>query len=62
MSPPSTHSLVPPPPFSPPPPRLSVLGLLVRHATYIAEELAQTSVVEVLTEALKVGALHCLGG
>lgn len=31
----------------------SVLGLLVRHATYIAEELAQTGVIEVLTEALK---------
>ena len=31
----------------------SVLGLLVRHATYIAEELAQTSVIEILTEALK---------
>jgi hypothetical protein len=32
----------------------SVLGLLIRHATYIADELAQTSVVEILTEALKV--------
>ena len=32
----------------------SVLGLLVRHATYISEELAATSVIEVLTEALKV--------
>mmetsp|Transcript_37117 Transcript_37117/g.82576 ORF Transcript_37117/g.82576 Transcript_37117/m.82576 type:complete len:1288 (+) Transcript_37117:271-4134(+) len=31
----------------------SVLGLLVRHATYIAEELAQTSIIEILTEALK---------
>ena len=31
----------------------SVLGLLVRHATYIAEELAQTGVIEILTEALK---------
>eukprot|EP00198_Chlamydomonas_reinhardtii_P009635 XP_001698972.1 predicted protein [Chlamydomonas reinhardtii] len=31
----------------------SVLGLLVRHATYIAEELASTGVVEVLSEALK---------
>ncbi|KAG2493011.1 hypothetical protein HYH03_008674 [Edaphochlamys debaryana] len=31
----------------------SVLGLLVRHATYIAEELAATGVVEVLSEALK---------
>lgn len=30
-------------------------GLLVRHATYIAEELASTGVVEVLSEALKVG-------
>lgn len=32
----------------------NVLGLLIRHATYISEELAQTSVIEVLTEALKV--------
>ncbi len=32
----------------------SVLGLLVRHATYITEELSQTGVVEILTEALKV--------
>lgn len=31
----------------------SVLGLLVRHATYIAEELAQTQVIEILTEAVK---------
>ncbi|GLI65982.1 hypothetical protein VaNZ11_009669 [Volvox africanus] len=31
----------------------SVLGLLVRHATYISEELANTGVVEVLSEALK---------
>lgn len=31
----------------------SVLGLLIRHATYISEELAQTQVIEVLTEALK---------
>ncbi|KAF5840559.1 hypothetical protein DUNSADRAFT_16357 [Dunaliella salina] len=31
----------------------SVLGLLVRHATFIAEELAQTGVVEILTDALK---------
>ncbi len=31
----------------------SVLGLLVRHATYIAEELAQTGVMEILTEALR---------
>jgi L-aminopeptidase/D-esterase-like protein len=30
-----------------------VLGLLVRHATFIAEELAQTGVVEILTDALK---------
>jgi len=27
--------------------------LLVRHATFIAEELAQTGVVEILTDALK---------
>lgn len=33
-------------------------GLLVRHATYIAEELASTGVVEVLSEALKVRAGH----
>lgn len=32
---------------------LQVLGLLVRHATFIAEELAQTGVVEILTDALK---------
>lgn len=31
----------------------SALGLLVRHATYIADELATTGVIEVLTEALK---------
>eukprot|EP00878_Enallax_costatus_P024327 GHUV01025960.1.p1 GENE.GHUV01025960.1~~GHUV01025960.1.p1 ORF type:complete len:809 (+),score=245.85 GHUV01025960.1:581-3007(+) len=31
----------------------SVLGLLVRHATYIADELASTQLVEILTEALK---------
>ncbi|GFH10851.1 protein kinase domain-containing protein [Haematococcus lacustris] len=31
----------------------SVLGLLVRHATFIAEELAQTGVIDILTEALK---------
>ncbi|GLC54130.1 hypothetical protein PLESTB_000827100 [Pleodorina starrii] len=31
----------------------SVLGLLVRHATFISEELAQTGVVETLSEALK---------
>lgn len=31
----------------------SVLGLLVRHATYIADELAGTQLVEILTEALK---------
>jgi serine/threonine-protein kinase ULK4 len=31
----------------------SVLGLLVRHATFISEELGSTQVVEVLTEALK---------
>ncbi|KIY93390.1 hypothetical protein MNEG_14572 [Monoraphidium neglectum] len=30
-----------------------VLGLLVRHATFIAEELAATQVVEILTEALR---------
>jgi serine/threonine-protein kinase ULK4 len=30
----------------------SVLGLLVRHATFIAEELASTQVVAILTEAL----------
>ena len=30
-----------------------MLGLLVRHATFIAEELAQTGVVEILTDALK---------
>ncbi len=29
----------------------------MRHATYIAEELATTGVVEVLSEALKVGAM-----
>lgn len=31
----------------------SVLGLLVRHATYIADELAGTQLVEILTEALR---------
>ena len=31
----------------------SVLGLLVRHATFISEELGSTQVVETLTEALK---------
>ncbi|GFR42705.1 hypothetical protein Agub_g3628 [Astrephomene gubernaculifera] len=31
----------------------SVLGLLVRHATFITEELAGTGVVELLSEALK---------
>ncbi|KAL0019961.1 hypothetical protein WJX79_009290 [Trebouxia sp. C0005] len=31
----------------------SALGLLVRHATYIADELATTGVIEVLTEGLK---------
>jgi serine/threonine-protein kinase ULK4 len=31
----------------------SVLGLLVRHATYISEDLASTHLVEVLTEALQ---------
>lgn len=31
----------------------SVLGLLVRHATFIAEELAQTQIVEILAEAAK---------
>lgn len=31
----------------------SVLGLLLRHATYIADELAGTEVVEILAEALK---------
>ncbi|KAK9809997.1 hypothetical protein WJX72_003108 [[Myrmecia] bisecta] len=31
----------------------SVVGLLVRHATYIADELAATGVVEVLAEALR---------
>eukprot|EP00798_Chlamydomonas_sp_ICE-L_P014436 gene14436-20443_t len=31
----------------------SVLGLLVRHATFITEELSQTGVVEILVEALK---------
>ncbi|KAL3147840.1 hypothetical protein ABBQ32_002563 [Trebouxia sp. C0010 RCD-2024] len=31
----------------------SALGLLVRHATYITDELATTGVIDVLTEALK---------
>eukprot|EP00879_Flechtneria_rotunda_P020298 GHRR01021346.1.p1 GENE.GHRR01021346.1~~GHRR01021346.1.p1 ORF type:complete len:660 (+),score=250.95 GHRR01021346.1:421-2400(+) len=31
----------------------SVLGLLVRHATYIADELAGTQLVDILTEALR---------
>jgi serine/threonine-protein kinase ULK4 len=31
----------------------SVLGLLVRHATFISEELASTQVVDILTEALR---------
>jgi serine/threonine-protein kinase ULK4 len=30
----------------------SVLGLLIRHATFIADELASTHVVQILTEAL----------
>jgi serine/threonine-protein kinase ULK4 len=31
----------------------SVLGLLVRHATFIADELAATGVVDTLVDALK---------
>lgn len=37
----------PPPPLTPP------TGLLVRHATFIADELAGTGVIEILSEALK---------
>eukprot|EP00891_Asterochloris_glomerata_P004830 jgi/Astpho2/4830/e_gw1.00068.1.1_t len=36
----------------------SVLGLLVRHATYIADELVTTGVFEVLAEALRDKSVH----